>query len=221
MFDRQLHFGELKSRSRLFYNALPMSNVRAESPSLQGGFDEPHPDRSVLSGYFQYETLEFAGRLELLDREDHVARFIRRQRIRFLEDGVSVFYDRVWGDGILFAGYFAQGLRMLQPIRTRKGYVLPLALPRPFRKGETFEVRTERRIIGGFTHREVHWDLAMAVPTELLTLDVNGPHSHFGRPMVVAPPHSHIDADVSHGSLRLRVRYPTVEVPYTLGWSRK
>jgi hypothetical protein len=169
---------------------------------------------------FQYETLEFRGRLEILDREGRVARFIRRQRIRFLEDNVTAFHDRIWGEGILFAYYAADGMRMLQPIRTLKGYVLPLALPRPFHKGEVFEVRTERRIVGAFAGAGGYWESAMAVPTDVLDIEVVTPVGLRCRRVEVHAPHRRgLSAGARPRALALKVSQPALDVPYRLSWS--
>lgn len=171
---------------------------------------------------FQYETIKFAGRLEILDREGRVALFSRRQRIRFLEDGVGIFFDRVWGDGVLFASYSTGSMRILDAIPTRKGYVVPLALPRRFRKGEIFDVQTERRIVGAFTDEVGYWDSAMQAPTQLLTIDILAPRSRtFRRPEIVGPPKGDIDAAVKQRLFSFRAIRPALDIPYKLTWSWK
>ncbi len=181
-------------------------------------YDNAQPPRDS----FQYETLSYGGRLDILDREGRLARFTRRQRIRFLEDGVGTFFDRVWGDGVLFAGYTTPGMRILDAIPTRNGYVVPLALPRPFRKGDTFEITTQRRIVGAFTDDLAYWDSAMHAPTEYLAIDVVSPHGrHFRAPDIVAPPRGDMDAKVHDRRLSLRLRRPALYTPYKLTWAWK
>lgn len=169
---------------------------------------------------FSYETIKYSGRLEILDAETRSARFIRRQRIRFLEDNVSVFMDRAWGDGVLFAGYAARGLRILEPIPTGKGYVIPLALPRRFAKGDVFDITTERRIVGAFYHPLAYWDTAMSAPTELVAIDiVVPPGADVRRPEIVAPARGDMDATQHRRSLDFRVARPALNIPYKLAWS--
>ncbi len=169
---------------------------------------------------FPYETIKFSGRLEILDAKTRSARFIRRQRIRFLEDGVSVFMDRVWGEGVLFAGYAAPGLKMLEPIRTPKGYVVPLQLPRPFRKGDVFDIVTERRIIGAFYHPLAYWDTTMSAPTELVSIEVAvPPGADIRRPEIVVPARGDMDAKELRRAVKFRVSRPAVNIPYQLAWS--
>jgi len=74
--------------------------------------------------WFPYETTEFHGQLEILDRQGRAAVFRRRQRVRFLENNVSLFIDRVWGHGVLFAGYSGRHLRVIDIIKARKGYAI-------------------------------------------------------------------------------------------------
>lgn len=171
---------------------------------------------------FPYETIKYGGRLEMLDKEGNVATFTRRQRIRFLEDNVAVFFDRVWGEGVLFANYSAKSMRIIDAIPTTKGYVVPLALPRRFSKGEVFDVVTHRRIVGAFLPDMAYWDSAMHAPTELLALDVVAPRTRrFRSPEIIAPPTGDFDADASRGSLKLRVRQPALHASYRLMWAWK
>jgi hypothetical protein len=169
---------------------------------------------------FPFETIKFSGRVEILDREGRVARFRRRQRIRFLEDGVSVFFDRIWGEGVLLAGYQTSSLRIIDAIPSRKGYVIALALPRPFSRGEVLDIETERRIVGAFVYDWGYWDSAMAVPTELLAIDVRTPAGlNMRRPDIVAPAHGQMDATASHRHLTFRVSKPALDIPYKLRWN--
>lgn len=166
---------------------------------------------------FAYETIKFSGRLEFPDGRG-VALFSRHQRIRFLEDGVTTYFDAAWGEGVLFAHYSAN-TRIIDAIPTRKGYVLALALPRPYKKGEIFDIRISRRIVGSFLDDHVYWDTAMRVPTELLTLDIVSPSDRrIRQPQITAPPQGDFDALESPRRLRLRVEQPALHTPYTLRW---
>lgn len=172
------------------------------------------------SEYFPYKTIKFSGQLEMLDQEGRVAVFRRQQRIRFLEDGVGIFFDRVWGSGVLFAGYSAASLRILEPIRTKDGYVLPLALPRMYARGETFDIVTTRRIVGAFIEEASYWDSAMSAPTDLLTIKVIGHRSRpFRHPELIVPQEGDMDATTSRNMFNFRVKHPATNIPYKLVWS--
>jgi hypothetical protein len=175
-----------------------------------------------LWDYFPYQTIKFSGRLKILDPLKQVATFTRRQRIRFLEDNVAIFFDRVWGDGVVFAGYSAPGLRILEPFKTFKGYIVPLALPRLFSKGEIFEVVTQRKIVGAFYETDGYWETAMSTPTDLVNISVITPADVVTGPAEIrSPARGDIDASQTDHALRLRVARPALNVPYRLQWAWK
>jgi hypothetical protein len=194
-------------------------NSTASARAL-GGLDRDRYEPP--SECFQYETIKFSGRLEILDREGRLARFARHQRVRFLENGVSIFMDRVWGDRVLFANYAAQGLRIIDAIATRKGYVVLLRLPRTFSKGETLDIVTQRRIVGAFTDDEGYWESAMYAPTEKVSLEILSPQGRrFAHPDISVPSLNHVRVQHRPTALSLSVREPALNIPYRLAWSWK
>ncbi len=174
----------------------------------------------LLDGYFPYETIKFTGRLNFLDSDRTVAVFSRRQRVRFLEDDVGVLFDRIWGEGVLVGSYLAPGLKMMEPIRTPSGYALPLGLPRLFRKGETFEIVSHRRIVGAFSEKSGYWDTSMSKPTELIQITVvTPPGMTINNPEILAPPRGDMDLTRNANSLKFRVTRPAISGPYRLRWA--
>jgi len=162
-----------------------MNAIRESSPDERSEF---------LDGYFPYETIKFSGRLKFLDETRSVAVFTRRQRVRFLEDGVSVLFDHIWGEGLLLGRYVAPDVQLMEPIRTAKGLALPMRLAKSFRKGETFELVTHRRIVGGFAGRDAYWDTLMTKPTNLIQISVVMPDTvRITEPEIVAPPRGDFD----------------------------
>ncbi len=167
-----------------------------------------------------YETLSYSGRLELLDRAGTVAVFKRRQRIRVLAPRLSVFLDRIWGDGIVFGDYWTGALEIIEVVHTRMGWVAILGLPRTYRKGETLEVRTERRIVGGFTQPIEHWESTMFAPTKWLSLEISGPATkRLNQPILSVPRSDDVDVDRTRESLSLVVREPASHMPYRVEWA--
>jgi hypothetical protein len=199
---------------------MPKTQFQSVMDAIRIG--SPDERTELLDGYFPYETIKYSGRLKILDADRITAVFTRRQRVRFLEDGVSVFFDRVWGEGVLFGGYATPGLDMLSPIRTFNGYVVPLGLPRRFRKGETFDLVTKRRIVGAFTPDHGYWETTLSKPADLIEITVvTPPGLTAGDPEIVAPPRGDIYATKKVNSVKLRVSRPAVDLPYRLRWSWK
>ena len=205
-------FGELASWLVRVYNAASML-PDDQSLKRQAASD-------AARDFLLYETITFDSRLEI-GEEGRIAHFLRRQRVRFLEDDVTIFLDRVWGDGVLFASYDTGSTRIIDAFPTRRGeLVVLLGLPRPFRKGETFEVVTERKIFGAFTDQNAYWELTMSAPTQTLSLDVSDRGSRGTNAVYVAAPRLRGLDVVRHGkhSLRLKVDSPSLYVPYRLEW---
>src|SRR5688572_10113550 len=59
-----------------------------------------------------YEVLDYRATLELHDRRGMRATFRRRQRGRFLHDGVGALLDHAWGDGIVLTSYHNEAGRL-------------------------------------------------------------------------------------------------------------
>jgi len=193
-----------------FYNAGSMSLPSSRESRLVA--------REARAGFFTYQTIDYDGRLDI-GEGGRVAWFTRRQLIRFLRDNTTVFLDRVWGDGVLFAAYKTGSAPIIDAIPARRGYVVILGLPRRFREGETFEIVTERKIVGAFADEDAYWELAMPAPTRSFDLKVSSRASRSMRAVqIVAPGLRGVDVRQRGRSLRLRVQEPAMYVPYRLEW---
>jgi hypothetical protein len=171
---------------------------------------------------FPYETLSYAGRLEFLDRTRTVAVFKRQQMIRVIAPRLTVFLDRIWGEGVLFADYWTGGLPIVEAVRGKSGWVAILELPRSYRKGDIVQIRTERRIVGGFTQAVEHWDTTMFAPTKWLSLEICGAAAkHVRWPRITSPARAYPFVAHDSDSLRLVVRQPQADERYRLHWSWK
>ena len=180
-----------------------------------------HADPQFIpSELFPYETLSYGGRLEFFDRAGTVAVFKRRQKIRVQAKRLYVITDRIWGDGVVFGDYWTDGLDIVEFVRDRDSWVAVLGLPRVYFAGETFELRTERRIVGGFRGSVENWDAIMYAPARELTIEVAGAAARrIRKPMLSAP--SVRDATVDRGadSLTLYVERPKMHSAYKLEWA--
>src|SRR5437016_1153921 len=65
-----------------------------------------HPKRTgALQSQPLYEVLDYNASVQLLDTQGRDAHYVRRERVRFLRDHVTGWYDYGWGSGIPFADY--------------------------------------------------------------------------------------------------------------------
>jgi hypothetical protein len=174
------------------------------------------------SDIYPFETLSFESQLDILE-ENGAATFRRRQRIRFLEDNVSFFIDRVWGEGVILAGYSpGRGMSLVDSVRNEGRWALLLSFSRRFRKGDSVEIETERRIVGAFTESGGYWELAMNAPTRMLSLQVKSPRKRtVSEPEIVAPARGELSFKMSGADAQFVVKHPALHVPYRVEWRWK
>ncbi len=180
------------------------------------------PERSrpwpAPADLYPYETLSYEARLSLLDREGATAVYERKQRIRVLAPRLSVFVDRIWGEGILFRDYWTGGLDILEATRRKSGWVVVLQLARDYLKGESLEIRTERRIVGGFMHPEEYWGSVMFAPTRSLNLQIAA-RRRMRAPAVSIPKTAGVALKQNRSSLAFHADNPVIHAPYQVEWA--
>ena len=101
-----------------------------------------------------FEVNDFRVSLDVKDARGHRAVYTRRERVRFLRDHVTTFYDYGWGTGETFASHRITPGRVVDRQRVGPRYRSLVLLPKPKRRGErlTFTVRRAIRR-GGFGGR--------------------------------------------------------------------
>lgn len=105
----------------------------------------------------KYEVLSYEAHLELLDVEGREAVYVRKQRLRFLQDGVTAIDDYGWGNGIAFASHYAHPGRFVD--RRIEGSRLrsTVELSKPYDAGEELTFSVERLIKNGFESKSEWW----------------------------------------------------------------
>jgi len=84
--------------------ALSPASLRELFASRDGTGTAPTAEGTDQQAHL-YEILWYEATLTLTDGRGHEAVLERRQRIRFLQNGVVALYDHAWGDGNQFVGY--------------------------------------------------------------------------------------------------------------------
>lgn len=105
----------------------------------------------------KYEVLSYEASLELLDTEGREAVYVRKQRLRFLQDGVTAIDDYGWGNGIAFASHYAYPGRFVD--RRIEGSRLrsTVELSRAYDAGEELTFSVERLVKNGFASESECW----------------------------------------------------------------
>lgn len=174
-----------------------------------------------------YEVLDYQARLELLDPRGCSAIYEKRERVRFLKDCGTGFYDYGWGDGEAFASHRVRPGRIVERRQLGPRYRSLIALPSPKKKGEIFSFVVRRRFERGFMQPEQWWlDAELYHRVERLSLAVVFPASRLARRAWVVTHPGHTRTAVSVKSRRTdgrqEVRYrapkPRQGERYTLQW---
>jgi len=105
----------------------------------------------------KYEVPSYEATLELLDPDGVDAVYVRKQRLRFLEDGVSTIEDYGWGNGIAFASHYAYPGRFVDRRLVGSALRSTVALSRPYDAGEELVFSVERLVKNGFASRSEWW----------------------------------------------------------------
>ncbi len=98
-----------------------------------------------------YEVLDYEAELELLDTKGRRAILHKRQHVRFLQDNISAYQDKAWGDGNIFADYKCSPGVAVDRYREGHRYRILISLRETKKRGEETVFRIERTIANGFT----------------------------------------------------------------------
>ena len=100
--------------------------------------------------YGSYEVLEHEVTLELHDTKGQHATYLKRQKVRFLQDNVIAYQDQAWGDGNIFEEYKCSPGVPVDKYREAYRYRILISLRETKNYGDVQEFNIERKIRGGF-----------------------------------------------------------------------
>ncbi len=126
-----------------------------------------------------YEVLEYDSTLELQDTSGRKAVFMKRKKVRYLQNGIIAFQDYGWGDGEQFADYQASpGVAVDRYKIGYKTYIL-LSLREVKNRGDVDEFNISWKIRDGFLRPDGFWETDVSNRTAHLLINVVFPK---GRP---------------------------------------
>jgi hypothetical protein len=126
-----------------------------------------------------YEVLDYECQIELKDKSGKLATIKKREKIRYLQDYISSFQDRAWGDGNVFLNYQCSPGIPVDEFRLGH-YTCKLISLREFRnKGDLDEFSMEWDMRDGFLKPTGFWGTNMRYRTKNVTIKVIFPK---GRP---------------------------------------
>ncbi len=128
-----------------------------------------------LSAKGMYEVLEYASTLEMLDEKGQQARFKKYQRVRYLQDNIIAYQDRLWSDGQAPVHYKVSPGRVVDRYRPGQTTILLISLRGQRAKGEEDAFRMQWEIQDGFLRQQELWQTTFYFRTLAATVCVTFP----------------------------------------------
>ena len=122
-----------------------------------------------------YEVLDHECCLDVMDVAGRDAHYIKRQRVRFVQNNVIAYQDTVWGDGEVFAEYeCSPGVAVDRYKEGHRNHVL-VSLRKTMNRGDEQNIYIRRRIRNGFTKTADDLQVEINHHTHKLTMRVSFP----------------------------------------------
>lgn len=171
-----------------------------------------------------YEVLDYTATLTLHDPKGLRATFARRQRVRFLQDGVAGLLDHVWGDGVPFTDYQHDAGSLIDRVRDGDTRHLVIGLPAAMRRDDTLTFSVTRQAMAAFTTTDEWLETTVDHPIRRLTCVVLFPAGRpchhalldYGQKRTLALPVYRLHD--GRTVLQLRIATPKAHRPYLLRW---
>ncbi len=119
-----------------------------------------------------YEVLDYNTTLLLRDPYGIRATEIRRERVRFLQNGISAMLDHFWGDGAVAHSYEHTAGPIRDSFKVDEVRHVLVGLKKLPAKGEQLSFGIARSIVGGFTKKEEWVETVADHPVGRLTRNV-------------------------------------------------
>ena len=136
--------------------------------------------RKALRGFADegiYEVLEYESTLELKDTRGEHAVFHKRERVRYLQNGIIAYQDQAWGDGKILIDYrCTPGVPVDRYRPAQKTYIL-ISLREVRNRGDIDEFNIEWGIHQGFRRPIESWATEVADRTRKLKVQVIFPQT--------------------------------------------
>lgn len=142
--------------------------------------------RKIFRGFANegvYEVLDYECQVELKDKNGRLATIKKREKIRYLQDYITSYQDRAWGDGKVFLNYRCSPGIPVDEFRLGH-YTCKLLSLREFRNnGDIDEFNIEWEMQDGFLKSTGFWGTSMRIKTKNVVVKVVFPK---GRPPLQA-----------------------------------
>ncbi len=119
-----------------------------------------------------YEVLEYESTLELKDTHGKMAKYTKREKVRYLQNNILAYQDQAWGDGQVLLNYRCTPGKAVDFYRPgQKTYIL-ISLRELMRRGDIDEFNIQWGIKNGFLRHQELWETQVSHPTRRLKVQV-------------------------------------------------
>jgi len=136
--------------------------------------------KKALSGWTDegmYEVLEYESVLELKDKHGKRAHFRKREKVRYLQNGIIAYQDQAWGDGEILQRYLCVPGTPVDRYRLgHKTHVL-VSLRDVKTRGDVDEFKIEWGIRKGFIRSTEQWETEISHRTKHIKTQVVFPEA--------------------------------------------
>jgi hypothetical protein len=179
------------------------------------------PEDTAMS---PYEVLDYDATLTLDEPDGMRATFFRRQRLRFLQDGVAAILDHYWGDGVTIAGYRHTGGVLADSFRDEGRHHEVIELPYRMTRGETLSFDVTRLAMVGFTQVDEYVETNVDHPIHRLIRRVIFPTARPCRQATASDGRSQLALPIETGEdgrtmVELALESPRPNTPYRITWA--
>ena len=174
-----------------------------------------------------YEILEYETTLQL-NATGETATFLKRQKVRFLQDNVISFEDYAWGEGEIFSGYHCSPGVVVDRYQIGDRWNILISLRESKSRGDLEEFFIQSTFVNSFLKPEEWQQVEIRHHTKYLKMIVVFPQERFCKRAIVQRRryHQSIELDKEHfGTLpdgRQIVTWEAKDIEplevYTLRW---
>jgi hypothetical protein len=187
--------------------------------------------------YYSYEVLSSTVKWEILSTDGSDAILRKNRRLRFLQDGVSVISEYVWGDESIGREFPLTNSikvrpgRVLEVYREGAKYVITVDLRKPYGRGEVLDFYFERKLVNAFT-RSSEWvevqpvenigeqTISVVLPAARSLVSARAKHRHGDYSIVYPPGEDGFKVEEGNGTLSLSwlIGNPVPRDSYFIEW---
>jgi hypothetical protein len=126
-----------------------------------------------------YEVPEHESRLEILDKKGRRARFLKRQKVKYLQNNIIAYQDQAWADGKFLLGYRCSPGKAVDHYRLGRTTHILISLREMRSRGDKDEFNMEWGMRNSFQNSVGRWETTVSHRTKLLRVKVVFPVARF------------------------------------------